>query len=223
MLYIVGALKERTGTSELGAMGGLKGKLPRLAALFFLVMVMRALFATVDRRSLLLFGTLTVLMVIASYEPFFDPAGGHNLDAWFTILFFFEVARQAVRAVRSQVHGSWIIGIGAVLFITNGVFLEQYYQYTGNEMVRWLRTFLRFSYYLTMPVTIELLTSGCSTAGNVLKYSGEISTAIALRRPFSSNFGAKTSPCSRSAVERSDISGRSPIAARRRLGDNVAG
>lgn len=39
MLYIVGALKERTGTSELGAMGGLKGKLPRLAALFFLVMV----------------------------------------------------------------------------------------------------------------------------------------------------------------------------------------
>jgi len=39
MLYIVGALKERTGTSELGAMGGLKGKLPRLAALFFLVMM----------------------------------------------------------------------------------------------------------------------------------------------------------------------------------------
>jgi NADH-quinone oxidoreductase subunit M len=39
MLYIVGALKERTGTSELGAMGGLKTKLPRLAALFFLVMV----------------------------------------------------------------------------------------------------------------------------------------------------------------------------------------
>ncbi len=39
MLYIVGALKERTGTSELGAMGGLKGKAPRLAALFFLVMI----------------------------------------------------------------------------------------------------------------------------------------------------------------------------------------
>ncbi|MBK6830929.1 MAG: hypothetical protein IPG92_09445 [Flavobacteriales bacterium] len=125
-------------------------------ALFFLVMVMRTLFATVDRRSMLLFGTLTVLMIIASYEPFFDPAGGRNLDAWFTILFFFEVARQAVRAVRNQVHGSWIIGIGAVLFITNGVFLEQYYQYTGNEMVRWLRTFLRFSYYLTMPVTIAI-------------------------------------------------------------------
>ena len=125
-------------------------------ALFFLVVVMRALFATVDRKSVLLFGTFTVLMIIASYEPFFDPQGSHNLDAWFTILFFFEVARQAVRAVRSKVHGSWVIGIGAVLFIINGVFLEQYYQYTGNEMARGLRTFLRFSYYLTMPVTIAI-------------------------------------------------------------------
>lgn len=37
-------------------------------ALFFLVVVMRALFATVDRKSVLLFGTFTVLMIIASYS-----------------------------------------------------------------------------------------------------------------------------------------------------------
>jgi|GEM_PF-3243802 len=114
-------------------------------ALFFLVAVMRTLFATLDRRSVLIFGSITLLMIIASYESESDPTGGSHLDGWITILFFFEVARQAVRAVRNRMHGSWIIGIGAVLFIINGVFLEQYYQYTGHEMARWLRTFLRFS------------------------------------------------------------------------------
>ncbi len=39
LLYIVGAVKDRTGTSELGAMGGMKLKTPKLAALFFLVVV----------------------------------------------------------------------------------------------------------------------------------------------------------------------------------------
>ncbi len=125
-------------------------------ALFFLVLVLRTLFATVDRRSVLVFGTITLLMIAASYEAYSDPAGNHNFDGWITILFFLEVARQALRAVREQVHGSWIIGIGAVLFIINGVFLEQYYQFTGHEMARWLRTFLRFSYYLTMPVSIAI-------------------------------------------------------------------
>ncbi|HEY0976843.1 MAG TPA: NADH-quinone oxidoreductase subunit M [Flavobacteriales bacterium] len=39
LFYIVGAVKDRTGTSELGAMGGLKLKTPRLAALFLLVVL----------------------------------------------------------------------------------------------------------------------------------------------------------------------------------------
>jgi len=39
LLYIVGAVRQRTGTLDLGAMGGLKLQAPRLAALFFLVMV----------------------------------------------------------------------------------------------------------------------------------------------------------------------------------------
>lgn len=39
MLYIVGAVKDRTGSSELSTMGGLKLRTPRLAALFFLVVV----------------------------------------------------------------------------------------------------------------------------------------------------------------------------------------
>lgn len=39
MLYLVGAIQTRTGTTDLDAMGGLKHKAPRLAALFFLVMI----------------------------------------------------------------------------------------------------------------------------------------------------------------------------------------
>lgn len=39
MLYIVGAVQRRTGTTDLSVMGGLKLKSPRLAALFFLVMI----------------------------------------------------------------------------------------------------------------------------------------------------------------------------------------
>lgn len=39
LLYLMGALKERVGSSEMGAMGGLKVRMPRLAALFLLVLV----------------------------------------------------------------------------------------------------------------------------------------------------------------------------------------
>ena len=39
LFYIVGALRERMGTTELSAMGGLKTVAPRLAALFLLVVV----------------------------------------------------------------------------------------------------------------------------------------------------------------------------------------
>ncbi|MBK7295357.1 MAG: NADH-quinone oxidoreductase subunit M [Flavobacteriales bacterium] len=38
MFYIVGAVQQRSGTSEISAMGGLKLKTPRLAALFLLVL-----------------------------------------------------------------------------------------------------------------------------------------------------------------------------------------
>ena len=39
MLYMAGALKERTGSSGMGAMGGLKVRVPRLAVLFMLVVI----------------------------------------------------------------------------------------------------------------------------------------------------------------------------------------
>ena len=39
LLYMAGALKDRVGSSEMGAMGGLKVRTPRLAALFLLVLV----------------------------------------------------------------------------------------------------------------------------------------------------------------------------------------
>jgi NADH-quinone oxidoreductase subunit M len=39
MLYIVGAVQQRTGTLDLAAMGGMKLQAPKLAALFFLVMI----------------------------------------------------------------------------------------------------------------------------------------------------------------------------------------
>lgn len=38
LFYVAGALKERVGSSQIGAMGGLKIRTPRLAALFLLVM-----------------------------------------------------------------------------------------------------------------------------------------------------------------------------------------
>lgn len=39
LLYIVGVVKDRVGSSEIGAMGGMKLKTPRLAALFLLVLL----------------------------------------------------------------------------------------------------------------------------------------------------------------------------------------
>jgi len=39
LLYLVGGLQERLGTTQLAAMGGLKARMPRLAALFLLVMI----------------------------------------------------------------------------------------------------------------------------------------------------------------------------------------
>lgn len=39
MLYLVGAMHERLGSTDMNAMGGLKGAMPRLAALFLLVLV----------------------------------------------------------------------------------------------------------------------------------------------------------------------------------------
>ena len=38
LLYVAGALRERVGSSEIGAMGGLKARTPKLATLFLLVM-----------------------------------------------------------------------------------------------------------------------------------------------------------------------------------------
>ena len=39
LLYMVGTLRERVGSSSMSAMGGLKNRTPRLAALFFLVLI----------------------------------------------------------------------------------------------------------------------------------------------------------------------------------------
>lgn len=39
MLYLVGAMQERMGSTDMSAMGGLKSSMPRLAALFLLVLV----------------------------------------------------------------------------------------------------------------------------------------------------------------------------------------
>jgi NADH-quinone oxidoreductase subunit M len=39
LLYMTGALRERVGSTELPAMGGMKVRIPRLAALFFLVLI----------------------------------------------------------------------------------------------------------------------------------------------------------------------------------------
>ncbi|MEO7082109.1 MAG: adenylate/guanylate cyclase domain-containing protein, partial [Flavobacteriales bacterium] len=59
-------------------------------------------------------------------------------------------------AVRTKIQGAWIVGVGAMLFIFNGVLLEQLYQFLDLEMPQTLRTYMRFSLYLTMPITITL-------------------------------------------------------------------
>ena len=126
------------------------------ASLLFLVLVMRVMLDRLDRRSLWGFCALTLIMVIVSYLPYFMPIRYGDLASWIPLFFFFEVARQTVRAVRRKVYGSWIIGTGSVIFILCGVLLEQYFMFTGFEMSRWLRTFMRCSVYLTMPVTIAI-------------------------------------------------------------------
>ena len=125
-------------------------------ALFSLVLTMRAMFDKIHARSLVLFGAVSLAMIIASYVPYLIPSLFGRLEGWFTVFFFYEVARQAWRAVRKKVYGSWIIGIGALLFLLNGVFVEQIYNILGLEMGRWMRIFMRFSYYLNMPLTIAI-------------------------------------------------------------------
>lgn len=125
-------------------------------ALLFLVLVIRSLFTKVTWRGMLFFAVITLVLVGSGFLTYHFPGMDGRYDGWLMLVFFFEVAVQSIRAVRAKVRGAWIVGIGAVLFIFNGVLLEQLYQFLGLVMPQELRTYMRFSLYLTMPITITV-------------------------------------------------------------------
>lgn len=128
-------------------------------ALLFLVLVIRSLFTKVTWRGMLFFAVITLVLVGSGFLTYHFPGMDGRYDGWLMLVFFFEVAVQSIRAVRAKVRGAWIVGIGAVLFIFNGVLLEQLYQFLGLVMPQELRTYMRFSLYLTMPITITVYLS----------------------------------------------------------------
>ena len=73
-----------------------------------------------------------------------------------TLIYFFEVVRQAWNAMRKKVPGGWLIAVGSLVFVCGGVLLEQAYNYSGQEMPFLLRTIMRLTVYLSMPVTIAV-------------------------------------------------------------------
>ncbi len=125
-------------------------------ALLFLVLVVRSLFTTITWRSVLFFTVLTLILVGSSFLTYHAPDRNGRFDGWLMLIFLFEVAWQSVRAVRTRVQGAWIVGVGAMLFIFNGVLLEQLYQFLELTMPQAVRTYIRFSLYLTMPITITV-------------------------------------------------------------------
>jgi len=131
-------------------------------ALLFLVLVIRSLFTKVTTRGKLFFAGISLLLVGSGFLTYRFPGLDGRFDGWVMLIFLFEVGLQSVRAVRAKFQGAWIIGIGAVLFIFNGVLLEQMYQFLGLVMPRELRTYMRFSLYLTMPITITVYLSARS-------------------------------------------------------------
>ncbi|MGV9013029.1 MAG: adenylate/guanylate cyclase domain-containing protein [Flavobacteriales bacterium] len=122
-------------------------------SILFLVLVLRAMFGDADRRGTWFFIGLTAVMIGLNFLNYAFPGSPSRLVSWMTVVYFFEVVRQAWNAVRKKVPGGWLIAVGALLFV-GGVLLEQAYLYAGAEMPFMLRTFMRFTVYLSMPVSI---------------------------------------------------------------------
>jgi class 3 adenylate cyclase len=121
-------------------------------SIFLLVLLMRDLFAVVDRRTVLGFGMLTLVMVLGKITPLAE-----LVDPLFvSFLFFLEVARLSVQAVRQRHQGGWVVALGGLVFIVFGVVLDNYYPFTGQEMPMDQRTLMRFSYYVAMPMAMAV-------------------------------------------------------------------
>jgi len=121
-------------------------------SIYLLVLLMRDLFAVVDRRTVLGFGMLTLVMVLGKITPlaeFVDPL-------FVSFLFFLEVARLSVQALRQRHQGGWVVALGGLVFIVFGVVLDNYYPFTGQEMPMGQRTLMRFSYYVAMPMAMAV-------------------------------------------------------------------
>ena len=89
-------------------------------ALLFLVLVIRSLFTKVTWRGMLFFAVITLVLVGSGFLTYHFPGMDGRYDGWLMLVFFFEGAVQSMRAVRGKVGRAWIVGIGAVLFISMG-------------------------------------------------------------------------------------------------------
>ncbi len=123
-------------------------------SVLFLVLVLRAMFGSGDRRGTWFFIGLTAVMIGLNFLNYDLPGSTSGYVSWMTLVYFVEVMRQAWNAVRKKVPGGWLIAIGAVVFVCGGVLLEQAYLFSGEEMPFMLRTFMRLAVYLSMPVSI---------------------------------------------------------------------
>ncbi|MBP7515816.1 MAG: hypothetical protein KA791_14820 [Flavobacteriales bacterium] len=121
-------------------------------SVYLLVLVMRDLFATLDRRSVIGFGMLALLMIAAKITPVAE----YVEQLYVSLIFFLEVARQSVRAVHRGHYAGWIIAVGGLVFIVFGVMLDNYYAFARVDMPLGQRSLMRFSYYVAMPVAVAV-------------------------------------------------------------------
>ncbi|MBK9060172.1 MAG: hypothetical protein IPL81_09975 [Flavobacteriales bacterium] len=125
-------------------------------SILFLVLVLRAMFGDGDRRGTWFFIGLTAVMIGLNFLNYYFPGTSGKYGSWMTLIYFFEVVRQAWNAMRKKVPGGWLIAVGSLVFVCGGVLLEQAYNYSGQEMPFLLRTIMRLTVYLSMPVTIAV-------------------------------------------------------------------
>ncbi|HRD53509.1 MAG TPA: adenylate/guanylate cyclase domain-containing protein, partial [Flavobacteriales bacterium] len=121
-------------------------------SVYLLVLVVRDLFATLDQRSVIGFGMLALLMIAAKITPVSE----YVEQLYVSMIFFLEVARQSVRAVRRDHYAGWVMAAGGLVFIVFGVILDNYYGFARADMPLWQRSLMRFSYYVAMPVAVAV-------------------------------------------------------------------
>ncbi len=139
-------------------------------SLLFLVLLMRALFGGGYRRSTWFFIGLTAAVISADFMTGYFSSLIGKYKYWLLLPYFFEVLRQAWNAVRGKRPGAWVIAMGALIYVCLGhLFSLAYYDFgIGQEITLSVRTVIRFSSYLSMPVSIMIYMAVRSVHANRL-------------------------------------------------------